>query len=463
MYYRLKEPFAFRGWKKLPYAIRPEYGEYISERPLFLDKQTFMDLLYCNGRENIEKDELSDGARQIIEELVAKEFMEESDVPLEELKSWQRYHVFSSRFIESVHWSITGKCNFNCRHCLVSAPGNHHPQLALTDCLKIVDEMSKCGVKNVDITGGEPLVRKDYEEIFKALGEKGIFIKVLFTNASLLDESVLETLEKYGHHPTFQLSFDGLGHHDWLRGVKGAEAQADAAFRMLQKYKAKVHAAMCIHKENKDSLRDTVNYLADLDVKQLRVNSPQMLGLWQEYGSEYALSDEEVWEIYKEYIPKFYEDGMPMDVMLDGFFSGKKGKTEFKIPYMHDIKEGTDWSKINYCGSVKENIYIRPDGRVAPCMGFSDTVLGDKFENVLTEHLGDITLKSYYRDVIDTKMSDFLKKNPECASCEYLTKCCGGCMLEGITDDGDYLVPDRRICFFQKNIGEAAVRALVRH
>lgn len=112
---------------------------------------TFMDLLYCNGRENIEKEKLSDGARQIIEELVAKELMEESDVSLEPLKPWQRYHVFSGRFIENVHWSITGKCNFNCRHCLVSAPGNHHPQLALTDCLKIVDEMAKCGVKEVDI------------------------------------------------------------------------------------------------------------------------------------------------------------------------------------------------------------------------------------------------------------------------------------------------------------------------
>jgi radical SAM protein with 4Fe4S-binding SPASM domain len=419
-----------------------------------------MDLLYCNGTEDIEKDKLSDGAKQIIDELVEKELMEESDVPLEPLQPWQRYHVFSGRFIESAHWSITGKCNFNCRHCLVSAPGNHHPQLSLSDCLIVIDELAKCGIKQVDITGGEPLVRKDYAEIFKALGEKRIFIRILFTNASLLDESVLETLEKYGHHPRFQLSFDGLGHHDWLRGVKGAEAQADAAFRMLQKYKAKVSVAMCIHRENRDSLRDTVNYLADLDVKLLRVNSPQMLGAWLEYGSEYALSDEEVWETYKAYIPKYYEDGMPMDVMFDGYFSAKKGETEYKIPFIHHAKEDTDWSKMNYCGSVKENVYIGPDGRVAPCMGFSDTVLGEKFESVLTEHLGDITIKSYYRDVIDTKISDFLEKNPECASCEYLTKCCGGCMLEGITEEGDFLVPDSRCCFFQKHVGEAQVRAI---
>ncbi len=31
-------------------------------------------------------------------------------------------------------------------------------------------------------------------------------------------------------------------------------------------------------------------------------------------------------------------------------------------------------------------------------------------------------------------------------------------MVEDITDDGDYLVPDQKTCFFHKHVGEAAVR-----
>ena len=31
-------------------------------------------------------------------------------------------------------------------------------------------------------------------------------------------------------------------------------------------------------------------------------------------------------------------------------------------------------------------------------------------------------------------------------------------MVQGITDDGDYLVPDPRICYFHKHVGEQVVR-----
>ena len=33
-------------------------------------------------------------------------------------------------------------------------------------------------------------------------------------------------------------------------------------------------------------------------------------------------------------------------------------------------------------------------------------------------------------------------------------------MADGITDDGDYLVPDSRCCYFHRHIGEEAVRAV---
>ena len=460
MYYRLKEPWAFRGWKKLPFAICAMAGKEKHDEPFFMEKAPFLDLLCCNGEEDADASAFSEAGRHILKELTAHGIVEQSDTPMKPLSSFQRYRVYPARRLKSVHWSITGKCNFNCRHCLVSAPSAHHPQLPLADCLHIVEEIASCGVSRVDVTGGEPLIRRDFEEIVKALSRSGIDIGVLFTNASLLTKDTLDLLEKHRQHPAFQLSFDGLGHHDWLRGVPGAEKQADEAFRLLKERGYAVNAAMCIHRENQTSLRATVNYLAGLNVQNLRVNAPQSLGLWKQYAEAYALKEDEVWETYSQYIPHYFEDGMPLGVELDGYFRCEKGKTEYKVSYVHSTKDGADWKKYPYCESVRYHAYIGPEGRLAPCMGFSDTALKDKFPSVLAHPLGELTLDSFYHEVVETKVSDLLAKNPACAACAYLPKCCGGCMVEGITDEGDYLVPDGRCCSFHRHIGEDAVRAV---
>ena len=215
---------------------------------------------------------------------------------------------------------------------------------------------------------------------------------------------------------------------------------------------------MCIHRENKDSLRATANYLAGYGVTSLRLNDPQSLGIWKQYADEYALTEDEVWEIYKAYIPQYFADGMPVDLDLDGYFHCGRGETAYTVPYEHHAAEDTDWSRRHYCGSVQTYAYIGPEGRVAPCMGFSDTALKDRFPSVLEKPLGELTLSSYYQDVVETRVSELLDKNPECRSCPHLPSCCGGCMLDGITEEGDYLVPDGRCCYFHKHIGGDAVR-----
>jgi len=460
MYYRLNPPYAFRGWSKLPFAIRAEYGAEIFDKPKFFRKEQFMELLYCVGTNDVKPASLTKKTQRLLEEMINHGILEASETRLPSLEPWQIYRVFPSRYLKAVHWAITGQCNYQCRHCLVSAPDHEQTHLPLSDLLRIADEIAGCGIKAVDITGGEPLIRKDFAELCKALSERDLHIRLLFTNAGLLDEDVLKILDDTGHRPMFQISFDGLGHHDWLRGVPGAEKQADKAFRLLQKHSSPVTAAMMLHRENRDSIRDTVSYLSSLGVKSLGLNAPQSLGLWKQYASEYALSENELWETYKAYIPYYFKDGMPLDIDLDGYFSCRKGRTDYQIRYVHHAKEDSDWTKIPYCESMRYTLHIRPDGRVAPCMGFSDSVLGDRFPSVLNEHLGDISLQGYYHDVVETRLSDVLKHNPECASCQYWPRCTGGCMVECMNEEGDYLIPDRRICYFHRNIGEEAVRQI---
>ena len=460
MYYRLKEPYAFRGWKKLPYAICAMAGPKLFERPFFTNKEIFLDMLYFNGQEEVDPATHSETLQKIIHELTTSDMLEVSEEPMKPLQPWQRYHVYPARHLDAVHWSITGKCNFSCRHCLVSAPDACHPQLPFEDCLKIMDQIAQCGIHQVDITGGEPLVREDYEEFFKELSKRGIFIRTFFTNASLLDDAVLDALARHGHRPAFQLSFDGLGHHDWLRGVDGAEEQADGAFRLLQSRGIPCVAAMCIHKGNQDSLGPTVEYLSSLGVQGLRVNAPQALGVWKEYAEEYALSQDEVWEVYRSYIPRYFAAGMPITLDLDGYFSCKKGETTYKVPYAHNLENRENFERLYLCESLRHVAHISAEGQLVPCMGFCGTALADRFPSLLEQPMGQLTLDSFYEQVASARMGDLMAADPECAQCPHLKACCGGCMVDGVTPTGEYARRSMTTCYFHKHIGAAAVRSV---
>ena len=459
MYYKLAKPFAFRGFKLLPYAVRAERGEHVDDEPIFFDKPTFLELLHCDGEHDI--CDLSDDVREVFDDMIKAGVLIKSDNPLEPPKSYQRYKIFPCRYVDKVQWSITGKCNFRCRHCLVSAPDNRHTQPTLEQCLFTVSELKRCGIRKVDITGGEPFIRDDWTKIFNALAAAQIKIGIVFTNASLLDNHILDVLEKNNQHPTFQLSFDGLGHHDWLRGVKGAEQQAIDGFKLLQQRKFRATASMCLHKLNRDSLRPTANFLAKLGVAVLMVSTPQELGIWKRYSQEYALTFDKAWEIYREYIPQWYADGSPLDIHLEGFFTCRReNPRNYEITFMQKISAGADWSKIAACGSIQHSIFIGPEGRVVPCIGFSDTVIADKFPAIFEQTLPEALEDKFYRGVLEIKMADYLKSQPQCAECPHLNSCGGGCLLDGITDAGDLLVPEERVCYFYKNIGAAVVKEL---
>lgn len=212
MYYKLDKKFAFRGWKGLPFAIRRMDPEGYLERPLFLDKETFLTALHCNGVEHVDEDTLSERGRGVLEEMVSHGVAAKSDEPMGPLESYQRHHVYEGLYLEAVHWSITGKCNYRCRHCLVSAPTACHPEPSFEQIVNIADQIKRCGVRKVDITGGEPLVRRDFIDVVRALTERGIHIGTMFTNTALLTGELLDQMEALGQHPSFQISYDGYGH-----------------------------------------------------------------------------------------------------------------------------------------------------------------------------------------------------------------------------------------------------------
>lgn len=68
-------------------------------------------------------------------------------------------------------------CNLNCSYCdtRYSCEGNEYTEMKIDD---ILCEVSKFNCHNITVTGGEPLIHKDIEELISALSQNGYFINI---------------------------------------------------------------------------------------------------------------------------------------------------------------------------------------------------------------------------------------------------------------------------------------------
>lgn len=119
---------------------------------------------------------------------------------------------------------ITDKCNLNCCYCSVNARGRE--ELRKEEIFNLIDDLAEMKLKRVVLSGGEPLIRKEFFEIVKKLSAKRISFK-LNTSGYFLNEEIAKQLKKYNCR-TIQISVLGKEKtHDKLKGKKSWQKAID--------------------------------------------------------------------------------------------------------------------------------------------------------------------------------------------------------------------------------------------
>ncbi|MBQ6773655.1 MAG: radical SAM protein [Synergistaceae bacterium] len=222
------------------------------------------------------------------------------------------------------------------------------------------------------------------------------------------------------------MSYDGAGWHDWLRGIDGAEEKVNNAFRVCRDMGFKTSAAMCLHRCDAYTLRESVNHLASLGVKSLKTGAVSFVGEWKKNNLlDQSLSTQELFKIYLDYIPLYYQDGMPLILTLSSFFAAyPEAPDYFEII---NYKKEYDPQETLICAHARSSCYISPEGRVLVCMSVSEMDVQNKFPTVFEKSLAECVSSPEFMKLIDMRVSDFFAVNQECRECKYSKHCYGGC------------------------------------
>ena len=107
--------------------------------------------------------------------------------------------ISQQRLLLNASIELTHRCNVRCVHCYVAVENNNENatgELTSKEWFSLFDQLADMGTLSLLITGGEPLLRKDFTEIYKYAKRKG-FLVTLFTNGTLITEQKADFLAEW--------------------------------------------------------------------------------------------------------------------------------------------------------------------------------------------------------------------------------------------------------------------------
>jgi len=118
--------------------------------------------------------------------------------PLAEFPLWDK--MAAGRAVFSFDLELTARCNLDCRHCYINLPAGDRAaqkrELSVDEVRRLAEEAAALGAVWCLISGGEPLLRRDFADAYKALQGKGLRVS-LFTNATLVNDEHVRLFKKF--------------------------------------------------------------------------------------------------------------------------------------------------------------------------------------------------------------------------------------------------------------------------
>ncbi len=440
MYYIINPNIGIRSWWRTPFAYYMK-GNVLAQR---LTKNEFDFLYKCDGETDLEENETA-------KNLLRRGFIFQCGKGEQSLTPWQR-KVCDNRYFPSMNWMITGKCNYNCLHCFnASDNAPLMSEFTLEEAEKLLDEAEECGINAFTITGGEPMCHKNFFQIVEGIYKRGMFIEELNTNGFYINQEALDRFKEIGCYPLIKISFDGIGHHDWLRNRKGAEEDALRAIKLCVENGFRVKVQTNVHKKNVESMAQTALLMNDLGVYDMRIIRTTEAPRWVKNGGDSTLTLEEYFDNMLSFLGEYIKRDPRMEVDIWQFVRIDPGLKEYR-PRAICYSEGEYKDTFPVCRGNRGLVAVAANGNLFPCHQMSgyyeqhSWILGNVKKDGLKKHLQS----GAYLDEVCITLKDLAEHNEECRNCKWFKYCAGGCRAIGLALSGDKYGADISKCLFFK-------------
>lgn len=133
---------------------------------------------------------------------------------------------------------ITERCNNNCAHCYINLPSScleaQERELTTVELREIMKEAVSLGCLTVRMTGGEPLLRDDFEELYLCARKLGLKV-LISTNATLITPDIAALLARIPPLEKIEITLYGMSEESYERstGTIGSYSAARHGVELL--------------------------------------------------------------------------------------------------------------------------------------------------------------------------------------------------------------------------------------
>lgn len=340
--------------------------------------------------------------------------------------------------LDSINTLITNACNLRCAHCYVGSGEATADELDGKEWIKILKQALQLGAFGVNVSGGEPLLHRDFREIAEFIASVPTFNANLNTNGTQIKVGQEELLSRA--FTTVQISIDdSIGErHDAFRGSKGCFKKSVKAIEKLVAYGVEVNVGFSLTPHSLSALDGVVEFCENIGVSALGIGLVANNGrasinnLAPSVGPRSMYQDEFMALMYRK-LRELSERNTTLRIL-----------PPFRIS---DSKVVPLQEKQYICnGDNSQVIYVMADGTGMPCDKLPPHAFG----------CGNLKRQSLIDVWMSDKMTAFkrmsIRQLPKCRECPHLKICGGACVARSFQTGGLLESPDWTACVIAQKI-----------